>query len=201
MSESASPALETVLKAVTQPRVLVMVEGMSDRVALEALAERSGRDLEAEGVAIVSIGGAAAIEPALRQLEAWGVEVRLAGLCDREAESGYRRSLERAGLGSDLGRADMEQLGFFVCVEDLEDELIRARGTEATEELVAAQGELRAFRSFQGQPQWRGRTREEQLRRFMGTRSGRKARYAQVLVNTMDPQEAPRPLRDLLSVL
>ena len=64
-----------------------------------------------------------------------------------------------------------------MCVADLEDELIRALGAAAVEQVVAAQGELGSFRTFQKQPAWRGRAIEEQLRRFMGTYGGRKIRY------------------------
>ena len=42
----------------TSPRAVVLVEGASDRAALEVLAERRGRDLSAERVAIVAMGGA-----------------------------------------------------------------------------------------------------------------------------------------------
>ena len=79
----------------------------------------------------------------------------------------------------------MEALGFYVCVADLEDELIRALGAAAVEQVVDAQGELGSFRTFQKQPAQQGRTVEEQLRRFMGTRSGRKVRYATLLVDAL----------------
>ena len=36
---------------------IVLVEGTSDRRAVETLARRRGRDLQAEGVAIVPMGG------------------------------------------------------------------------------------------------------------------------------------------------
>ena len=103
----------------------MLVEGMSDRVALEALAARRGRDLAAEGFAVVAMGGARNIRRFLELFGPRGLDVRLAGLCDAGEEGEVRRGLERAGLGSDLGRADMEALGFYVCVADLEDELIR----------------------------------------------------------------------------
>ena len=54
-----------------------------------------------------------------------------------------------------------------VCVRDLEDELIRALGSGPVEEVVAANGELETFRSFQNQPAWRGRPTEDQLRRWL----------------------------------
>ena len=66
----------------------------------------------------------------------------VAGLCDEGEEGDFRRAVERAGLGSDLTRADMERLGFYVCVADLEDELIRALGVPAVERVLDTQGEL-----------------------------------------------------------
>jgi hypothetical protein len=177
-------------------RAVVLVEGISDRVALQALAERRGRNLEAEGVAIVPMGGAQAIGRYLDRFGPRGLDVRLAGLCDAQEESDFRHALERAGLGSNLTRADMERLGFYVCVEDLEDELIRALGTAAAEQLIAAQGELGSFRTFQKQPAKRELTLEEQLWRFMWNR---KARYASLIVRALDLRRMPRPLDGVLA--
>ena len=42
----------------------------------------------------------------------------------------------------------MEHLGFYVCVNDLEDDLIRAGGTAGVEALFDSQGDLGSFRSF-----------------------------------------------------
>jgi hypothetical protein len=177
----------------------VIVEGLSDQQALEALAQRHGRNLDAEGIAIVPIGGAQAIGGILAQFGAQGSDVKLAGLCDAGEEGDFRRALERVGLGSDLTRAEMESLGFYVCVADLEDELIRALGADGVERVVEAQGDLRSFRTLQKQPAWQGRTREEQLRRFMGSGGRRKIRYARLLVEALDLGEVPRPLDRLLA--
>jgi hypothetical protein len=177
----------------------VLVEGASDRAAVEALAERRSRDLEAEGVAVVAIGGAGNIGGFLEQLGPRGRDVRLAGLCDAREERGFQRALERAGLGTGLTRAGMEALGFYVCVEDLEDELIRALGTEAVERIVEELGELRSFRTLQRQPAQAGRTTEAQLRRFLGTRAGRKIHYGRVLVEALDLERVPRPLDGVLA--
>jgi len=175
-------------------RAVVLVEGESDRNALEALAERRGRDLAAEGVAVEPIGGAQAIGRFLERFGPRGLDVRLAGLYDAGEEPAVRRSLERAGLGSDLTRPEMERLGFYACVQDLEDELIRSLGPPAVEEVVAAQGELRSFRTFQRQPAQRDVPIEGQLRRFMGTHSGRKIHYGRVLVEALDLACVPLPL-------
>jgi hypothetical protein len=172
----------------------VLVEGISDRCALEALAERRGRNLDAEGISVVPIGGAQAIGRFLNLFGPEGLDVRLAGLCDVGEEGDFRRGLERAGLGSNLTRVDMERLGFYVCVSDLEDELIRALGAARVEQVVDAQGDLGSFRTLQKQPEWRGRTTEEQLRRFMGSGGRRKIRYARLLVEALDLSQVPRPL-------
>jgi predicted ATP-dependent endonuclease of OLD family len=177
----------------------VLVEGLSDRRALEVLAERRGRDLVTEGVSIVPMGGAQAIGSYLDLFGPQGLGVRLAGLCDAGEEGDFRRGLERAGLGSNLTRADMERLGFYVCVADLEDELIRSLGAAAVERVIHAQGDLESFRTFQKQPAWRGRTSEEQLRRFFGTHSGRKIQSAALLVEALDLTRVPRPLDRLLA--
>ena len=180
-------------------RAVVLVEGTSDRVALEALARRRGRDLEAEGVSVVPMGGAQSIGRFLNLFGPQGLDIRLAGLCDAGEEGEFRRGLERAGFGSRLTRAGMETLGFYVCDADLEDELIRALGATAVEAVVEAQGELRSFRTLQKQAAWRGRSSEEQLRRFMGSGARRKIRYARLLVEALDLERVPRPLDRVLA--
>jgi len=180
-------------------RTVVLVEGISDQQALEALAERHGRNLDAEGISIVPIGGAKNIGSFLELFGPQGFDVRLAGLCDAEEEGDFKRGLERAGLGSNLTRADMERLGFYVCVADLEDELIRSLGAAAVEQVVDAQGELGSFRTLQKQPAWLGRANEEQLRRFMGSGGSRKIRYARLLVDALDITQVPRPLDCVLA--
>jgi OLD-like protein len=182
-----------------EPRAVVLVEGISDRYALETLAHRRGRKLDAEGIYVVPIGGAQAIGRFLNRFGPQGLDVTLAGLCDAAEEGDFRRGLERAGLGSNLTRPAMEQLGFYVCVADLEEELIRALGAEVVEQVVAAQGDLGSFRTLQKQPAWQGRKTEEQLRRFMGSGGRRKIRYARLLVEALDLTQVPRPLDQVLA--
>jgi len=183
------------------PEGVVLVEGISDRVAIEALAARRGRVLAAEGIAVVAIGGAQAIGRFLDRFGPRGLDVRLAGLCDAGEEREFRRALERAGLGADLTRSATERLGFFVCDPDLEGELIRALGAEAVEAVVAAQGDLGPFRTLQKQPEWRRRPVEEQLRRFMGSGGSRKIRYGRLLVDALDLTRVPRPLERVLAAI
>ena len=178
----------------------VLVEGLSDRAAVEALATRRGRDLRAEGVFTVPMGGATNLGHFLDLLGPRGRDVRLAGLCDAAEAPGFRRTLQRAGLAGERASGDfLERIGFFVCVADLEDELIRSLGTARVERVIEDQGERGPLRTFSKQPAQRGRTREQQLRRFMGTRSGRKIQYARALAEALDPAHVPEPLARLLA--
>ena len=161
----------------------MVVEGESDRAALEALARRRGRDLAAEGVSVAPIGGAHAIGRYLARLRAEGFDGRLLGLCDAGEEAYFRR-------------AGVQEV--FVCRPDLESELIRAAGTEAVLGVIETLGEQRSFHSFQRQPFQRGRPLEAQLHRFLGTHSGRKALYARALVEALADGRAPAPLDQLL---
>lgn len=198
-SSSVAASLADARALAAGGRAAVLVEGVSDERALEALARRGGRDLGGEGVAVVPMGGSKSVGHFLRALGPDGLGLELAGLCDAGEESDFRRGLELIGFGVDLSRSDMERLGFFVCVDDLEDELIRSLGASAVEQVVAAQGEIEALRRFRRQPAQRDRPVEAQLRRFLGTRSGRKIRYAELLVEALDPQRVPAPLAGVLA--
>jgi hypothetical protein len=158
---------------------VVLVEGVTDRLALEAVAQRLGLSL-AE-IEIVPIGGAQAIRRAAAEYEG----ERVAGLCDAGEERFFRRVLGDAT---------------YVCVKDIEDELIRALGCARVEEVVAAQNELETFRSFQNQVYWRGRPVERQLRRWLQN-GGRYLRYPPLLVEAMKPDEIPRPLVEVLAAV
>ena len=178
----------------------VLVEGVSDQIAVETAAARRGRDLAAERVVVVPIGGAHAIARFLTTT--LGTGLRLAGLCDLHEEEIFRRGLAAARVGTPRTRADLERLGFYVCVEDLEDELIRAVGTTDVEALFASQGDLGSFRSLRSQPAWRGRELDAQMRRFLGSGASRKSRYARLLVEAAtDRDTLPHPLAALLTAI
>ena len=177
-------------------RAVVLVEGVSDQRALATLATRYGRDLEADGVLVVPIGGAHAVGPHLVRYGPRGLDLKLAGLCDVGEEGAFLRALERSGIGTELTRERMEELGFFVCVTDLEDELVRALGSTAVLRVIEAQGELGPFQTFQKQPAKRALGLDEQLWRFMWNR---KIRYAPLLVGALDLDRVPRPLAALLA--
>ncbi|MFI9819404.1 TOPRIM nucleotidyl transferase/hydrolase domain-containing protein [Streptomyces sp. NPDC052013] len=171
---------------------VVLLEGRSDVAAVNALAERRGRDLAAEGVAVLSIDGAMSVGRYAGLLGAPGLGLRLTGLCDEAEHPYYARGFERAGAARE---------GIFVCAADLEDELIRALGVDRVEELVREQGEFRPLRTFLRQPAQQGRAPQQQYRRFFGTKKGRKIHYGRVLVEALDPDRVPAPLDGLLAGL
>lgn len=176
---------------------VVLVEGVSDQLAVEALAERQGRSLASEGVAVVAMGGATNIAKFLERFGPHGLDLRVAGLCDQGEIRIFERGLERGGFGS----GDLSVHHFYVCVSDLEDELIRAIGVPAVEGVLSAEGDLASFRLFQRQPAQREKPDSARLRRFMGTRGGRKIHYAPVLVRALALDHLPLPLEQLLAAV
>jgi hypothetical protein len=195
---AATEATARALAKAATARAVVLVEGISDQIAVETLAARRGRDLVAESVVVLPVGGAQAFTRYLTRFGPAGGGLRLSGLCDLGEETIFRRSLAKTGIGSPLTRADMERLGFYVCVEDLEDELIRAIGAVTVEALIDSQGDLGSFRSLQRQPQWRGQPADAQLRRFLGSGARRKLRYARLLAGAVDLHRVPHPLDAVL---
>jgi hypothetical protein len=179
-------------------RTIVVVEGVTDQLALTLAARRAGRDLEAEGVSVVPIHGAHAIGRFLRQLAAEEAGTRLAGLYDQGEEGVIRTALERAGYGRDLDRSELERIGFFACNADLEEELIRAAGDDNLSALVERESDAQPWRKFRSQTAWQGRPVDQQFRRFIRSVSERNSRYIRAIVETIDPAQLPRPLRLLL---
>jgi len=105
--------------AAVDTRSVVLVEGISDQIAIETLATHLGRNLTSEGVSVVSMGGAHALGRFLTRFGPHGANLGIAGLYDVGEKSVVNRALQRAGFGSSLTRTDMEEMGFYVCVVDL----------------------------------------------------------------------------------
>lgn len=158
---------------------VVLVEGISDRIALEAVAAKL--ELRDTGREIVPIGGAHAVARAAERYRGR----KVAGLCDAGEQDLFRRALGDA---------------VFVCDANLEDELIRALGPDGVERVVAAAGELETFRKFQNQPAWRGRPVEAQLLRWLHN-GGRYLRYPPLFVAALEPERIPRPLAGVLAAV
>ncbi|MDQ0577094.1 TOPRIM nucleotidyl transferase/hydrolase domain-containing protein [Agromyces albus] len=191
---------------------VVLVEGESDRLAVETLAARLGCDLVGADATIVSMGGVTNLRRHLAELSAAPVRPRVLGLFDAGELAYVHAVVERdrlrdagAGDGTGIGApgtlAGLASLGYFACKPDLEGELIRALGTDRVEQLLAEHGELARFRGFQQQPAQRARPTDAQLRRFMGTHSGRKARFAPILVGALEESRIPVALAALVAAI
>jgi len=185
------------------PQAVVLVEGASDRLALEVLARRRGRNLPAGGVHILAMNGATNIGHYLDRYGPSGLDVEIAGLYDIAEERHIRRGLARVGLFPETSaiEGDLEAHGFFVCSADLEDELIRAVGAEQVLDIVEAAGEITSFHRLQRQPALRDRGLHHQLRRLMGGRSGGKQRYARLMAEAVDLDHVPAPLAAVLDYI
>lgn len=177
---------------------LVLVEGDSDRAAVLALASRNGIDLTARGVQVLAMGGVTNIGHYVQRFGPHGAGLRLTGLCDLPETRFVRRALELGGILSDDG-SDLGSHGFFVCDADLEDELIRALGTDAVLAIAEREGDGRAFRSLQQQPAQRDRPVAAQLRRWLGSGARRKIHYAPLMVTALEDDRVPAALAGVLA--
>lgn len=180
------------------PRAVVLVEGSSDQVALHTLARLRGRDLAADGIEVVVMGGVTNTRAFARRYGPQGLGLPLAGLYDAPDEAKVRHGLVAAGLDVAAGPDGLTALGFHGCRADLEDELMRALGVDGVEAVIEAAGETRSLHLLAGMPAQRGWTRAAVLRRFFGSQGGRKARYAALMVEAIAPDRVPAQLAAVL---
>lgn len=183
-------ATRRALARTERARGIVLVEGLSDQIAVETLAIRLGRDLEAEALVVVPTGGYGGMAALLLRFGPLGAGLALAGLYDRGEEPVVVRA---------LAEARVDRRGFHRCDADLEEELIRAVGVEGVLDCLEAEGDLGSFRTLQHQPAWAGRPVEAQLRRFFGAGARRKLRYARALVEAVEVERIPAPLAGVLA--
>lgn len=180
-------------------RTLVLVEGESDANAVRALAARIDCDLGSRRIDILSAHGVTNFARVLVDYLSEHPSARVCGMYDSADEWHVRRALARAQIP--VADDSIEDAGFFACVADLEDELIRALGVEAVQRVIEEQSELDSFRRFQAMPQHRHSPAHQQLHRFLGTRATRKIRTATRLVEALDVGQLPRPLVQLAARL
>ena len=193
--------------------IVVLVEGRSDRLAVEALARRRAESLAGDdpldGVELRELDGITNLRKALTPLR--GGSTRVLGLYDAAERRYVWRVLAGLGMLDESGPAgdlagpapgipetdQLDALGFFGCERDLEDEVIRAAGADLVLETLDAR-ELARFRRFQRQPAQRVRSIEEQLHRFAGTAAGRKSRFAADVIDAVPLERTPATLNRLL---
>lgn len=180
------------VEALDEPRAVVLVEGVSDRIAVESVAAHRGVDLAGLRVAVVATGGVHGLKRMLHEVKAAFPQSALCGLYDL----GEQSVVERALVDEWMLRpgADPEGAGFYAAADDLEHELIRACGLPAAMAALESEGDLAGFRRMQQQPQWRGHDTAEQLHRWLAGGAERKLRYARILVQRTPADRLPGPL-------
>jgi len=191
---------DTRMATATKIRTLVLVEGDSDAAAVRALANLIDCDLGLHHIQIWPAGGVTNFSRVLADFVRTHPNADFCGMYDVADEQHVRRALASAVIPI-AAHESLESFGFFACVVDLEDELIRALGAEAVERVLEAQAELKSFRRFQAMPQHRRSPVHCQLRRFLGTRATRKIRSAQRLIEALDLARLPHPLVQLAARL
>ena len=168
----------------TRGRPSCSLKASAIRSQSETLAARAGRDLEAEGVSIVPMGGATNIREFVDRFGPQGSISELAGLCDEREQHLFRAALEHV----------------FVCVADLEDELIRALGTARRRSTSSTRkASSRRSGSCRSNPTNEAGTSTSSCGDSWAPVPGRKLHYARVLVEALDLGSVPRPLEDLLA--
>ena len=164
-------------------RVVVLVEGESDAVVVRRLLDERGLAPE-----VLPMGGVTNVRRYAEQLRAADGDPVVLALGD----AGERRYLEKV---------EPRLAGVFLCERDLEEELFRALGHDEVLDAITAIGDEERWATFRGQPEWRDRPVDDQLRRFVGTRSGRKAAMAAELGRRLRPETVPPPLAALLDAV
>ena len=104
-------------------RRVVLVEGVSDRILLERVAELTNADLNRRGVSVVDLGGAQLFSKAYDFFGPGGFDVPLCGLVDQDARSAWA---EKVGVTP----VELPSRGYVVCDPDLEGVYIDALGVD-----------------------------------------------------------------------
>lgn len=110
------------LEPLTARRV-VAVEGLSDRIILERVAEVTGRQLDRIGVSVLEVVGAGDMVPIEKLFGEHGFQIPLSRLIDADAAERVARELG-------VERDDLPAKSVWVSETDLEDEYVRALGAD-----------------------------------------------------------------------
>lgn len=169
-SGMASLRLGAIGSAPQEAGTVLLVEGWSDLAAVEALLAHARGGMP-DGVGVVSMGGVTNVGHLVAVIEVGGAAPDVVVLCDEAEEA----------VVTD-GAPSARRL---VCRRDLEEELIRAAGVALVTEVLAEMGEDRGLATFRAQPSQRDVPLADGLRRFLGTRSGRKVLAARELTTRL----------------
>lgn len=102
-------------------RRITAVEGISDRIVLQRVAELTGRNLDRLGVSVVETGGSGSMGAIIKLFGSSGFNVPLSMLIDADAAAGTAKKLG-------IAEADLNANGVWVSTPDLEAEYVTALG-------------------------------------------------------------------------
>ena len=120
------------LEALTARRVLI-VEGLADRIVVEAAAAAKGISLDREGVTVFALDGADKFKHVTKILGTTGFDIDLCGLCDEDREASWAGILKTSPK-------KLAKKGFFVARKDLEHEYAAALGVATLVAVLVKEG-------------------------------------------------------------
>ncbi|MDR5700722.1 ATP-dependent nuclease [Agromyces aerolatus] len=120
------------LEPLTATRV-VTVEGLSDRIILERVADLTDRNLDRLGVSVIETDGASEIRPVAKLFGSTGFNLAVSRLIDLDAEQEVADALG-------IAVADLRTSSVFTSQRDLEDEYVRALGGTNVQAALASGG-------------------------------------------------------------
>lgn len=184
------------LEALTARRVLI-VEGLADRIVVEAAAAAKGIALDREGVTVFALDGADKFKHVIKILGSTGFDVGLCGLCDEDREASWAGILQTSPQ-------KLPNKGFFVARKDLEHEYSAAIGAAALstvliEEGVAQEQGLRQAAAVGSV----GDLTDEQIADFITSKDSRKTPAARAVaaILSADHVDASDSLSGLLNFI
>lgn len=116
-------------------RSVLAVEGPSDRIIVERVAQLSGLDLDRRGVVVFDLDGAKLFPFAYELFGPAGFDLRLTGLVDEDA-----RDVWAGAVGVDP--VDLEASGYTVCDPDLEGVYIDTLGVDGVISMLLASPQI-----------------------------------------------------------
>lgn len=175
-------------------RSILCVEGISDRIVVEAAALATERDLDRAGVSIVETDGFGEMGAVLALFGPSGFGISMEMLVDEDA---------RDDIASKLGvpAADLEQHRVWVSVQDLEDEYTAALGASKLWKALETSGLFSAneLRNCQASGAGGART-DADVAAFCRTKSTYKVRAAIVVADLLDA-DAARAIKSVDALL
>ncbi|MFB8190379.1 ATP-dependent endonuclease [Microbacterium sp. NPDC055988] len=120
------------LEPLTATRV-VTVEGLSDRIILERVADLTDRNLDRLGVSVIETDGASEIRPIAKLFGPTGFDLAVSRLIDLDAEQELADTLG-------VAVADLRSHSVHTSQRDLEDEYVRALGGANVHAALASGG-------------------------------------------------------------